>query len=63
VPVLDEASYYIERDDVISRKHRNPQSRWRVELFSFMSCNSAHPVDWFNIPSALIEWVEELNCN
>jgi KUP system potassium uptake protein len=56
VPVLDKATYYIERHDVISGKHRNPISRWRVELFSFMSRNSAHAIDRFKIPSdALIE--------
>jgi KUP system potassium uptake protein len=51
VPILDEASYYIARDDVISRKERNRLSRWRVALFSFMSRNSAHAIDRFNIPS------------
>jgi KUP system potassium uptake protein len=56
VPVLDGASYYIERNDLISRKHRNPLSQWRVALFSFMSRNSAHAIDRFKIPSsALIE--------
>jgi KUP system potassium uptake protein len=56
VPVLDEATYYIERDDLISRKHRNLFSRWRVALFSFMYRNSAHAIDRFKIPSnALIE--------
>jgi KUP system potassium uptake protein len=56
VPVLDEASYYIERNDLVSRKHRNPLSRWRVALFSFMSRNSAHAIDRFKLPSsALIE--------
>src|SRR5882724_3038663 len=56
VPVLDEASYYIERGDFGSRKHRNPLSRWRIAIFSFMSRNSAHAIDRFKIPaSALIE--------
>jgi KUP system potassium uptake protein len=56
VPVLDQASYYIERDDLVSRQHRNPLSRWRVALFSFMARNSAHAIDRFRIPSsALIE--------
>jgi KUP system potassium uptake protein len=54
--VLDGASYYIERNDLISRKHRNPLLRWPVALFSFMSRNSAHAIDRFKIPSsALIE--------
>jgi KUP system potassium uptake protein len=51
LPVLDEASYYIERNDPISCKHRNPFWRWRLFLFSFMSRNSAHAVDRFRIPS------------
>jgi KUP system potassium uptake protein len=56
VPILDEASYYIERNDLVSRKHRNPLSRWPIALFSFMSRNSAHAIDRFKIPSsALIE--------
>jgi len=56
VPVLDEASYYIERGDFRSRQHRNALSRWRIALFSFMSRNSAHAIDRFKIPaSALIE--------
>jgi KUP system potassium uptake protein len=56
VPVLDEATYYIERDDLISRRHRNFISRCRVALFSFMYRNSAHAIDRFKIPSnALIE--------
>jgi KUP system potassium uptake protein len=54
VPVLDAASYYIERYDPISRKHRNLLSRWRVALFSFMSRNSAHAIDRFRIPSNLL---------
>jgi KUP system potassium uptake protein len=55
VPVLDGASYYIERNDLISRKHRT-LSQWRIALFSFMSRNSAHAIDRFKIPSsALIE--------
>lgn len=51
VPVLDEASYYIERYDLVSRRHRNLLSRCRVLLFSFMSRNSAHAIDRFKIPS------------
>jgi KUP system potassium uptake protein len=54
VPVLDEASYFIERYDLISRKRRNPLSRWRVALFSLMSRNSAHAIDRFKIPSAAL---------
>jgi hypothetical protein len=64
VPVLDEASYFIERYDPISRKHRSYLSRWRVALFSFMSRNSAHAIDRFKIPSvALTELGRRINCN
>jgi len=56
VPVLEKASYFIERSDLSSRKHRNLLSRWRMALFSLMSRNSAHAIDRFKIPSsALIE--------
>src|SRR6195256_1834706 len=54
VPVLDQASYFIERDDLICRKHRNPLSRWWVALFSFMARNSAHAIDRFKIPSSAL---------
>ncbi len=54
VPVLDEASYFIERYDPVSRKHRSYLSRWRVALFSFMSRNSAHAIDRFKIPSVAL---------
>jgi len=54
VPVLEKASYFIERGDLISRKHRNLLSRWRVALFSFMSRNSAHAIDRFKIPSSAL---------
>jgi len=52
--VLDEATYYIERSDLVSGKHRNPLSGWRVKLFSFMSRNSAHAIDRFKIPSSAL---------
>jgi KUP system potassium uptake protein len=56
VPVLEKASYFIERGDLSNRKHRDLLSRWRMALFSFMSRNSAHAIDRFKIPSsALIE--------
>jgi KUP system potassium uptake protein len=56
LPVLDDASYYIERDDPVSSAHRGPLSRLRIALFAFMSRNSAHAIDRFKIPTdALIE--------
>lgn len=54
LPVLNEASFFIERFDPISRINRSYFSRWRVALFSFMSRNSAHAIDRFKIPSAAL---------
>jgi KUP system potassium uptake protein len=54
LPVLNEASFFIERYDLISRINRSYLSRWRVALFSFMSRNSAHAIDRFKIPSAAL---------
>jgi KUP system potassium uptake protein len=54
--VLDKPTYFVERNDLVSRHHRNPISRWRVVLFSFMFRNSAHAIDRFKIPpNSLIE--------
>ncbi|MDB5603794.1 MAG: potassium transporter Kup [Bradyrhizobium sp.] len=56
LPVLDKPTYFVERNDLVSRNHRNPISRWRVALFSFMFRNSAHAIDRFKIPAnSLIE--------
>jgi KUP system potassium uptake protein len=51
LPVVDKAHYYIERNDPISRAHRDPISRCRIALFAFMSRNSAHAINRFRIPS------------
>ncbi len=56
VPSLRGATYFIERENLVSRKGRNFLGRWRVALFSFMARNSVHAIDRFNIPSnALVE--------
>ena len=56
VPVVSDAVYYIERNDLVSRSHQHVLARLRVALFSFMSRNSARAIDRFKIPSnALIE--------
>ena len=56
VPVVSDAVYYVERNDLVSRSHRHILARLRVALFSFMSRNSARAIDRFKIPSnALIE--------
>ena len=56
VPALKGATYFIERESLVSRRGRNFLGRWRVALLAFMSRNSAHAIDRFNIPSnALVE--------
>jgi KUP system potassium uptake protein len=56
VPIKNNATYYIERHDPVSRRRRNPIARFQIALFAFMARNSAHAVDRFRIPSgSLIE--------
>jgi KUP system potassium uptake protein len=56
LPLVDKSTYFVERNDLIGHYHRNPISRWRETLFSFMFRNSAHAVDRFKIPAnSLIE--------
>jgi KUP system potassium uptake protein len=56
LPDVGKAIYYIERDDIASRRRRRILSRWRTTLFSFMFRNAAHAIDRFRIPSdALVE--------
>ena len=47
LPPGHQFKYFVERNDLVSRHHRNPISRWRVALFSFMFRNSAHAIDRF----------------
>jgi KUP system potassium uptake protein len=55
LPDLGKAIYYIERDDIVSRR-RGRMARWRTQLFAFMYRNAAHAIDRFRIPSdALVE--------
>ena len=51
LPGWEEAKYHVERIDAVSRARRRGISRLRVALFAFMSRNSAHAVDRFQIPS------------
>lgn len=56
VPPLKGATYFIEREYLVSRRRRNVLARWRIALFSFMSRNSAHAIDRFQIPAeSLVE--------
>jgi KUP system potassium uptake protein len=56
VPSLKGATYFIEREYLVSRKGQNVLARWRIALFSFMSRNSAHAIDRFQIPAdSLVE--------
>jgi KUP system potassium uptake protein len=56
LPIEDKLIYFVERNDLVSRHHRDPISRLRVTLFSFMFRNCAHAIDRFKIPAnSLIE--------
>jgi KUP system potassium uptake protein len=55
LPEFGKAIYYIERDDIVSRR-TGRMARWRTTLFAFMYRNAAHAIDRFRIPSeALVE--------
>jgi KUP system potassium uptake protein len=55
-PRLSEATYFIERHDVVSLKSRTLLFRSRTTLFAIMLRNSAHVIDRFKVPSnALFE--------
>jgi KUP system potassium uptake protein len=47
----DDAIYFSEHDTVVARKGKPRLAAWRRQLFSFLSRNSIHPADRFNIPS------------
>jgi KUP system potassium uptake protein len=47
----DNAIYFSERDNVVARKGKPRLAAWRRRLFSFLSRNSIHPADRFNIPA------------
>jgi len=48
---LDNAIYFSERDYVVQRSGRPRMPMWRRLLFSFLSRNSVHLADRFNIPA------------
>jgi KUP system potassium uptake protein len=57
LPLTIAQAKQIERHDPISRKGRSALSRWRVALFAFMSRNSAHAFNRFNLLSnSLLEF-------
>jgi KUP system potassium uptake protein len=47
----DDAIYFSEHDSVVARKGKPRLAAWRRRLFSFLSRNSIHPADRFNIPA------------
>ena len=47
----DNAIYFSEHDNVVARKGKPRLAAWRRRLFSFLSRNSIHPADLFNIPA------------
>jgi KUP system potassium uptake protein len=51
LPAWEKATYYVERIDAVSRAKRRGISKLRVTLFTFMSRNSVHAVDRFQIPT------------
>lgn len=53
-PAAREATYYVERDEIVSRPHAPFWRKLRVSLFAFMFRNSAHAVDRFKLPSAAL---------
>ena len=46
---LDEVTYYVGRQTPVPAK-RSGLMRWREKLFVFLNNNTAHPVNFFNIP-------------
>jgi KUP system potassium uptake protein len=53
---LDDITYYVGHETVISRSDRKGQPRWLETLFAFMQRNSSHLTDYFRLPSnAVVE--------
>jgi KUP system potassium uptake protein len=53
---LDDVTYYVGHETVVSREDRNRLPRWLEELFAFMQRNSVHVSDFFRLPpDAVVE--------
>jgi KUP system potassium uptake protein len=53
---LDDVTYYMGHETVISRGDEKGQPRWLETLFAFMQRNSSHLTDYFRLPSdAVVE--------
>jgi KUP system potassium uptake protein len=53
---LNDITYYVGHETVISRSDRKGQPRWLETLFAFMQRNSSHLTDYFRLPSdAVVE--------
>ena len=53
---LDDITYYVGHETVISRVDGKGQPRWLETLFAFMQRNSSHLTDYFRLPSdAVVE--------
>lgn len=53
---LDDVTYYVGHETVVSRQDRKGQPHWLEEFFAFMQRNSAHVTDYFRLPSdAVVE--------
>ncbi len=53
---LDDITYYVGHETVISRNDRKGLPRWFEAIFAAMQRNSAHVADYFRLPSdAVVE--------
>lgn len=53
---LDDITYYVGHETVVSRADRKGVPRWLEALFALMQRNSAHVTDYFRLPSdAVVE--------
>jgi KUP system potassium uptake protein len=48
---LEQTTYYLSRENIISTSRRSGMMQWREKLFSFMSRNSLGATAFFNIPT------------
>ncbi len=53
---LDDITYYVGHETIVSRGDEKGQPRWLETLFAFMQRNSSHLTDYFRLPSdAVVE--------
>jgi KUP system potassium uptake protein len=54
LPALKGATYFVERESLVSKSDRNVFGRWRLALFSLIARNSEHAIDRFKMPSDVL---------